>query len=59
MSFESVFAMVSEVVVFMISPTFGGGEFSLPTARNLVGCGIMFVAILLAQMPEKKKVSVN
>lgn len=49
MSFESVFAMLSEVVVFLICPSFGGGILSLPGVKEIVGCVIMFVAILLAQ----------
>ena len=45
MSFESVFAVLSQVVVMWI----------MPSSRELLGCAIMFVAILLAQLPEKKK----
>lgn len=45
MSFESVFAVLSQVVVMWI----------MPSPREILGCAIMFAAILLAQLPEKKK----
>lgn len=54
MSFESVFAMLCEVVVFLICPTFAGGSLSLPTAPEVLGCVLMFIAIFIAQKPEKK-----
>ena len=57
MSFESVFAMLSEIVVFLIVPTFGGGVLSLPNTKEVIGCIIMFTAIMLAQFefPGKSK----
>ena len=45
MSFESVFAVLSQIVVMWI----------MPSGRELVGCAIMFAAILLSQLPERKK----
>lgn len=42
MSFESVFAVLSGAV-------FG----DIPSARKWIGCGVMFVAIILAQFPAK------
>ncbi len=59
MSFESVFAMLSEVVVFILVPTFGGGRLSLPNEKEIAGCVIMFAAIMLAQLPEKKMIDVR
>ena len=45
MSLESVFAMLTGLVVL--------GE--VPTLRETLGCVIMFVAIIVAQLPERKK----
>ncbi|MBQ7399528.1 MAG: DMT family transporter [Clostridia bacterium] len=55
MSFESVFAVLSEIVVSFFIYLVGKGPLSLPTVRELIGCAVMFAAILLAQLPEKKK----
>ena len=44
LSLESVFALIGGVVVLH----------QLPTARELIGCCIMFAAIIIAQLPEKK-----
>ena len=48
MSLESVFAVLSAVVVALI---FGG---DLPDVQKIIGCVIMFVAIIIAQLPDKK-----
>ena len=45
MSFESVFAVLSQVVVMWI----------MPSARELAGCAVMFLAIMLSQLPEKRE----
>ncbi len=44
MSLESVFAVLSGAVVLR----------EIPTTREAVGCIVMFAAIILAQLPEKK-----
>lgn len=44
MSLESVFAMLTGMVVLH----------EIPTLREALGCVIMFAAILVAQLPEKK-----
>ena len=44
MSLESVFAMLTGMVVLH----------EIPTLRETVGCVLMFAAILVAQLPEKK-----
>ncbi len=59
MSFESVFAVLSQVVVTFVMYLAGRGELSLPTSRELVGCAVMFVAIMLAQFEFPKKKSVT
>lgn len=46
MSLESVFAVLSGMVVL--------GQ--IPTLREGIGCVLMFAAIILAQLPDKKKV---
>ena len=45
MSLESVFAVLTSMAVLHIAPT----------PREAAGCVIMFVAIIVAQLPEKKK----
>lgn len=45
MSLESVFAVLTSMAVLHISPT----------PRETIGCVIMFVAIIIAQLPEKQK----
>jgi drug/metabolite transporter (DMT)-like permease len=57
MSFESVFAVLSQVVVAFVVYLLGKGELVLPTHRELIGCAVMFAAILIAQFefPKIKK----
>lgn len=57
MSFESVFAVLSQVVVTFVVYLAGKGELVLPTTRELVGCAVMFAAIMLAQIefPKRRK----
>lgn len=45
MSLESVFAVLTSMVVLHLAPT----------PREAIGCVIMFVAIIVAQLPERKK----
>ena len=45
MSLESVFAVLSGMIVLS----------QIPTLREAVGCVLMFAAIIIAQLPEKKK----
>ena len=45
MSLESVFAVLTSMVVLKLSPS----------PREALGCVIMFSAIIVAQLPEKKK----
>lgn len=45
MSFESVFAVLAAIVI--------AGE--LPTGREILGCVLMFAAVILAQVEWKKK----
>lgn len=45
MSLESVFAVITGVIVIN----------QIPTLRETIGCIIMFAAIILAQLPQKKK----
>lgn len=47
MSLESVFAVLTSMVVLHLAPT----------PREAVGCVIMFAAIIIAQLPERKKKS--
>lgn len=47
MSLESVFAVLTSMVVLHLAPT----------PREAIGCVIMFIAIIVAQLPEKKKKS--
>lgn len=56
MSFESVFAVISQVVVAFVVYLAGKGELVLPTGREILGCAIMFAAIMIAQfeIPKKK-----
>ncbi len=46
MSLESVFAVLTSMVVLHLSPS----------PREAAGCVIMFAAIIVAQLPEKKKI---
>lgn len=45
MSLESVFAVLTQIVIMRTAPS----------NRELIGCVIMFVAIVISQLPEKKK----
>lgn len=45
LSFESVFAVLSELVILKV--------FLAP--KEIIGCVLMFIAIIMAQMPEKPK----
>lgn len=46
MSLESVFGVLTAMIVLS----------QVPTARETLGCILMFVAIIVAQLPEKKKI---
>ena len=46
MSLESVFGVLTAMIVLS----------QVPTAREAIGCVLMFAAIIVAQLPEKKKV---
>ena len=46
MSLESVFAVITGILVLH----------QTPTVREVTGCVIMFAAIILAQLPEKKRI---
>ena len=52
MSLESVFATLSTVVLIALGWNLTGGSLS---SREIFGCILMFVAILLVQLPERKK----
>ena len=45
LSLESVFAVLGGIVIL--------GQ--MPAAREIVGCCVMFAAIVIAQLPEKKR----
>ena len=45
MSLESVFAVLGGMVMLL----------EIPTTREFMGCALMFIAILIPQLPEKKK----
>ena len=45
MSMESLFALLAGIII-------SGNE---PTSRALTGCGFMLVAIILVELPERKK----
>lgn len=47
MSLESVFAVIAGIVVLQ----------EIPTTREAVGCILMFAAIIIAQLPDKKHTS--
>ena len=48
MSLESVFAVISGMIVLS----------QIPTAKESIGCILMFAAIIVAQLPEKKRTTV-
>ena len=52
MSLESVFATLSTVVLVACGWSLTGGAM---TPREIFGCVLMFVAIMLIQLPERKK----
>ena len=45
MSFESVFGVLTGIIILN----------NIPTVRETIGCIIMFVAIILSQLPNRKK----
>ena len=51
MSLESVFATLSTVVLIALGWQITGGGLNL---KEIIGCILMFVAIILVQLPEKK-----
>ena len=55
MSFESVFAVLSQVIVSFVLYLANGSELDIPTTREFIGCAVMFAAIILAQIPVKNK----
>ena len=52
MSLESVFATLSTVILISLGWNLTGGAL---TIREILGCVLMFIAIILVQLPEKKK----
>ncbi len=52
MSLESVFATLSTVILVALGWNLTGGTM---TAREIIGCVIMFIAIILVQLPERSK----
>ena len=52
MSLESVFATLSTVILVACGWNLTGGAL---TPREILGCCLMFLAILLVQLPEKEK----
>ncbi len=54
MSLESLFATLSNVILVALGWNLTGGQLS---AREIVGCVLMFAAIMLVQLPEKNKKS--
>lgn len=52
MSLESVFATLSTVVLVALGWSLTGGQMNL---KEILGCVLMFVAILIVQLPENKK----
>lgn len=51
MSLESVFATLATVILIALGWNLTGGAM---TTREILGCVLMFVAILLVQLPDKK-----
>ncbi len=52
MSLESVFATLSTVILVALGWNLTGGQLEI---REISGCVLMFAAILLVQLPEKKR----
>lgn len=55
MSLESVFATLATVILVALGWNLTGGQMD---QRQIFGCALMFVAILLVQLPEKKTTKV-
>lgn len=53
MSLESVFATLATVTLVALGWNLTGGQLSL---REILGCVFMFAAIILVQLPDRKKV---
>ena len=51
MSLESVFATLTTVILVALGWSLTGGALSV---REIIGCVLMFAAIILVQLPEKK-----
>ena len=51
MSLESVFSTLATVILVALGWNLTGGQLDL---RQIIGCSLMFVAILLVQLPDKK-----
>ncbi len=56
MSLESVFSTLATVILVALGWNLTGGQLD---ARQIAGCSLMFVAILLVQLPDKKITSNN
>lgn len=56
MSLESVFATLSTVILVALGWNLTGGQMSI---KEIFGCVLMFAAILLVQLPEKKQCDIN
>ncbi|MBR5808558.1 MAG: DMT family transporter, partial [Clostridia bacterium] len=52
MSLESVFATLTTVILVALGWNLTGGQL---TSREILGCVLMFLAIILVQLPERKK----
>ena len=52
MSLESVFATLTTVILVALGWDLTGGQL---TSREILGCVLMFAAIILVQLPERKK----
>ena len=52
MSLESVFATLTTVILVALGWDLTGGQLS---GREILGCVLMFIAIIMVQLPEKKK----
>lgn len=52
MSLESVFATLTTVILVELGWDLTGGQL---TGREIIGCALMLLAIIMVQLPEKKK----